>query len=120
MRLHAGGVASDGDWTYLGQEPEEFAVSTTVPAPLPSTVAVEPMVASRSHAGPASLSAAAAGPDRTGAPQAPDGGRTGSTWPLLLLALLGGALLAVTIGLWVHFGSTVFFEVVRTGWSACF
>ena len=105
MQLHAGGVASDGDWTYLEREPEEFAVSTTVPAPLPPTVSAEPIVAPKSFAG---------------SPWATDGFRFGPSWPLLLLALLGGALLAVTIGLWAHFGSTVFFEVVRTGWSACF
>jgi hypothetical protein len=32
-------------------------------------------------------------------------------WPLLLAAL---------IGLWAYFGTTVFFEMVRTGWMACF
>ncbi len=41
--------------------------------------------------------------------------------PLLLLAaLLGGLLLAATVGLWAYHGSTVFFEMVRTGWVACF
>lgn len=44
---------------------------------------------------------------------------TGS-WPLLLAALLGGFIVAVTAGLWAYFGSTVFFEIVRTGWAACF
>jgi len=29
-------------------------------------------------------------------------------------------LAAVTFGLWSYYGTTVFFEVVRTGWSACF
>jgi hypothetical protein len=40
--------------------------------------------------------------------------------PLVLIALLGGAMLAVTLGLWVYYGTTVFFEMVRTGWVACF
>ena len=40
--------------------------------------------------------------------------------PLLLIALLGGAMLAATLGLWAYYGTTVFFEMVRTGWMACF
>jgi hypothetical protein len=40
--------------------------------------------------------------------------------PLLLLAVLGGAIMAGTLGLWTYFGTTVFFEIVRTGWIACF
>lgn len=42
------------------------------------------------------------------------------SWPMLLLSLLGGLMLALTIGLWAYFGTTVFFEMVRTGWIACF
>lgn len=40
--------------------------------------------------------------------------------PLMLIALLGGAMFAATLGLWVYYGTTVFFEMVRTGWMACF
>jgi hypothetical protein len=40
--------------------------------------------------------------------------------PLVLLALLGGAILAGTMGLWAYYGTAVFFEIVRTGWIACF
>ncbi len=40
--------------------------------------------------------------------------------PLGLLALLGSLLLAATLGLWAYYGTTVFFEVVRAGWVACF
>jgi len=40
--------------------------------------------------------------------------------PLLLIALLGGAMLAATLGLWAYYGTAVFFEMVRTGWVACF
>jgi hypothetical protein len=39
---------------------------------------------------------------------------------LVLVALLGGALLAATLGLWAYHGTTVFFEIVRAGWLACF
>jgi hypothetical protein len=40
--------------------------------------------------------------------------------PLMLIALLGGAMLAGTLGLWAYYGTTVFFEMVRTGFVACF
>jgi hypothetical protein len=42
------------------------------------------------------------------------------SWPLLLVALAGGVLLAMTLGLWAYYGTTVFFEMVRAGWVACF
>jgi hypothetical protein len=40
--------------------------------------------------------------------------------PLMLAALLGGLLLAATLGLWAYYGTAVFFEMVRAGWVACF
>ena len=40
--------------------------------------------------------------------------------PLLLLALVAGLGMAATLGLWGLYGTTVFFEMVRTGWVACF
>jgi hypothetical protein len=40
--------------------------------------------------------------------------------PLVLLAFIGGLVLAATLGLWVHYGTTMFFEIVRSGWLACF
>ena len=40
--------------------------------------------------------------------------------PLLLVAGLGALMLAATLGLWGYYGTTVFFEIVRTGWVACF
>ena len=40
--------------------------------------------------------------------------------PVLLSALVGGALLATTLALWVYYGTAVFFEMVRAGWVACF
>jgi hypothetical protein len=40
--------------------------------------------------------------------------------PLLLVAVVGGALVAAALGLWAYFGTAVFFEMVRAGWLACF
>lgn len=40
--------------------------------------------------------------------------------PLVLVALLLGAMLAATFGLWAYHGTAVFFEIVRAGWIACF
>ncbi|HEY0223110.1 MAG TPA: hypothetical protein VGC38_01205 [Pseudolabrys sp.] len=40
--------------------------------------------------------------------------------PALLIALLTGVLLAATFGLWGYYGTAVFFEMVRNGWTACF
>lgn len=40
--------------------------------------------------------------------------------PLLLTAAAGGVLVAATLGLWAYYGTTVFFEMVRAGWLACF
>ncbi|MBI3703150.1 MAG: hypothetical protein HY244_04670 [Rhizobiales bacterium] len=40
--------------------------------------------------------------------------------PLMLIALLGGATLAASLGLWAYYGTAVFFEMVRTGFQACF
>jgi len=40
--------------------------------------------------------------------------------PLVFLGLAGALLLAVALGLWAHYGTVVFFEIVRTGWLACF
>jgi len=42
------------------------------------------------------------------------------SWPVLLLALLGGLIMAATLGLWTYYGTAVFFEIVRSGWIACF
>ena len=45
---------------------------------------------------------------------------TGLFRPLVLLAALSGALLAGAAALWGWYGTTVFFEIVRTGWVSCF
>ena len=41
-----------------------------------------------------------------------------SLW--LLLAAVIGLMLAGTIALWAHYGTAVFFEMIRTGLAACF
>lgn len=40
--------------------------------------------------------------------------------PLALAAIIVVLLLAVTLGLWVYYGTTIFLEMVRAGWAACF
>jgi hypothetical protein len=41
--------------------------------------------------------------------------------PLLITLALGGALIvAATVVLWAYYGTAMFFEIVRTGWHACF
>jgi hypothetical protein len=38
----------------------------------------------------------------------------------LALALVVGVLIAATLGLWMHYGTAVFFEIVAAGIAACF
>ena len=40
--------------------------------------------------------------------------------PLLVLAFICGLIVAATLALWAYYGTTVFLEVVRAGWTACF
>ena len=40
--------------------------------------------------------------------------------PLVLIGLLLGLVLAATVAMWVYYGTAVFFEIVRSGWVACF
>jgi hypothetical protein len=40
--------------------------------------------------------------------------------PLLLVAVVGGAMVAAALALWAYYGTAVFFEMVRAGWLACF
>jgi len=42
------------------------------------------------------------------------------TGPILLAAGAVGLVLAGTIALWMHYGTAVFFETIRTGFIACF
>jgi len=39
---------------------------------------------------------------------------------MLLFGGVSGVLIAATLGLWAWYGTTVFFEILRAGWSACF
>jgi hypothetical protein len=40
--------------------------------------------------------------------------------PLVLVAGALGMLLAGTLALWAHYGTAVFFEMIRAGFVACF
>ncbi len=40
--------------------------------------------------------------------------------PLLAVCALVALALAGTVLLWAHYGTTVFFETIRAGFSACF
>lgn len=41
--------------------------------------------------------------------------------PWLLLMVAAGALaLGGALSLWIHYGTVVFFETIRTGFAACF
>ena len=40
--------------------------------------------------------------------------------PILLLGGAVAVLLAGTLALWAYYGTAVFFEMLRAGWSACF
>jgi hypothetical protein len=40
--------------------------------------------------------------------------------PSLAVGAVVAAALAGTVLLWAHYGTTVFFETIRTGFSACF
>ena len=42
------------------------------------------------------------------------------TWPLAIAAVMAVALVVATIGLWAHYGTAVFFEIVAAGIAACF
>jgi len=42
------------------------------------------------------------------------------SWPLLLAAMTVALALGAALLLWAHYGTTVFFEIIRTGFVACF
>jgi hypothetical protein len=52
----------------------------------------------------------------------PDDRRTGrlSRAIVLLALILFGLALAAAVGLWLHYGSTVFFQMLVAGIAACF
>lgn len=41
------------------------------------------------------------------------------SYPLLIVAAVVGILLAGTVALWAHYGTTVFFEMIVAGIAAC-
>ncbi len=40
--------------------------------------------------------------------------------PLIIAAGVGGVLLAGALGLWLHYGTAVFYEIVLAGFALCF
>jgi hypothetical protein len=40
--------------------------------------------------------------------------------PLIWAGIVAAGLIAATLALWAYYGTTVFFEAVRSGWAACF
>ena len=40
--------------------------------------------------------------------------------PALAITAACAVLFAGTVSLWAHYGTTVFFETIRTGFAACF
>jgi hypothetical protein len=42
------------------------------------------------------------------------------TRPLIVLGALAGVLGVATLALWAWYGTTVFFEMLRAGFAACF
>ncbi len=40
--------------------------------------------------------------------------------PIVILAAVAGLLLAASLALWAHYGTAVFFEMIRAGFIACF
>jgi len=44
----------------------------------------------------------------------------GLSRPLVALAAFAAILLLGSFALWAYYGTAVFFEVVRAGWTACF
>ena len=39
---------------------------------------------------------------------------------IVLVAAVAGAILAGTVALWANYGTTIFFEMIRSGLVACF
>ena len=40
--------------------------------------------------------------------------------PIIIVAGVAGLVLAGTLMLWAHYGTAVFFEMIRAGFVACF
>jgi len=40
--------------------------------------------------------------------------------PTLIVSGIAGLVLAATVALWAHYGTAVFFEMIRAGFVACF
>lgn len=42
------------------------------------------------------------------------------SFPVLILAGAGGLLVAAAVAMWAHYGTAIFFEMIRAGFTACF
>lgn len=51
---------------------------------------------------------------------APRPAQSANSRPLLLIGAAFALAAAATVLLWAHYGTTVFFETIRAGFSACF
>jgi len=40
--------------------------------------------------------------------------------PTLIVSGIAGLVIAATVALWAHYGTAVFFEMIRAGFVACF
>jgi hypothetical protein len=40
--------------------------------------------------------------------------------PLMIVAAVAGLLVAATLGLWAHYGTAVFYEMILAGLAFCF
>ncbi len=40
--------------------------------------------------------------------------------PTLIVGTIGGVVVAATAALWAHYGTAIFFEMIRAGLVACF
>jgi hypothetical protein len=40
--------------------------------------------------------------------------------PTLIVTGIAGLVVAATVALWAHYGTAVFFEMIRAGFVACF
>jgi hypothetical protein len=59
-------------------------------------------------------------PDKVGAERPPVSGDDGSMSRHILTAATIMIALSGAVWLWAHYGATVFFETIRTGFVACF
>ena len=45
---------------------------------------------------------------------------SGRSLPVVIVASFAGLAMAAAVALWAHYGTAVFFEMIRAGFAACF